>query len=150
MDCLDMAGAVRAIERMVEEGRETRLVATVNPEFVMRARVDPRFGAVLESADLCLADGIGVVWAMRRQGCTQYERVPAATWYPCWRSAAPAAAGDPSCSARGLASRSLRRAAWRPSTRGSGWRGPTPARRGPRTTPTRSGASTMPGPTSCW
>jgi len=82
MDCLDMAGAVGAIERMVKEGGETRLVATVNPEFVMRARVDPRFGAVLESADLCLADGIGVVWAMRRQGCAQYERVPGSDLVP--------------------------------------------------------------------
>lgn len=82
MDCLDMAGAVRAIERMVEEGGGTRLVATVNPEFVMRARVDPRFRAALEGADLCLADGIGVVWAMRRQGCAQHERVPGSDLVP--------------------------------------------------------------------
>jgi N-acetylglucosaminyldiphosphoundecaprenol N-acetyl-beta-D-mannosaminyltransferase len=36
----------------------------------MRARVDKEFARVLESADLCLADGSGVVWAARRQGCT--------------------------------------------------------------------------------
>jgi N-acetylglucosaminyldiphosphoundecaprenol N-acetyl-beta-D-mannosaminyltransferase len=35
----------------------------------MRARVDHEFARVLESADLCLADGSGVVWAARRQGC---------------------------------------------------------------------------------
>ena len=44
-------------------------MATVNPEFVMRARADQEFARVLESADLCLADGSGVVWAARRQGC---------------------------------------------------------------------------------
>jgi len=36
----------------------------------MRARRDPEFARVLESADLCLADGTGVVWAARRQGCS--------------------------------------------------------------------------------
>jgi N-acetylglucosaminyldiphosphoundecaprenol N-acetyl-beta-D-mannosaminyltransferase len=44
-------------------------VATVNPEFVMRAADDREFARVLESAALCLADGSGVVWAARRQGC---------------------------------------------------------------------------------
>ena len=44
-------------------------VATVNPEFIMLARKDREFARVLESADLCLPDGIGVVWAARRQGC---------------------------------------------------------------------------------
>jgi N-acetylglucosaminyldiphosphoundecaprenol N-acetyl-beta-D-mannosaminyltransferase len=82
VDCLDMAGAVAAIEKMVEEGGETRLVATVNPEFVMRARVDRQFRNVLESAALCLADGIGVVWAMRRQGCPQRERVAGSDLVP--------------------------------------------------------------------
>jgi len=84
VDCLDMAGAVRAIVRMVEQGGggPTRLVATVNPEFVMRARVDDQFRQVLEGAELCLADGIGVVWAMRRQGCPQYERVPGSDLVP--------------------------------------------------------------------
>ena len=40
VDCVDMAGAVDAIGRLVDGGGPTRLVATVNPEFVMRARVD--------------------------------------------------------------------------------------------------------------
>jgi N-acetylglucosaminyldiphosphoundecaprenol N-acetyl-beta-D-mannosaminyltransferase len=82
VDCLDMAGAVEAIARLVDERGRARLVATVNPEFIMRARVDEQFGEVLESAALCLADGIGVVWAMRRQGCPQYERVPGSDLVP--------------------------------------------------------------------
>jgi N-acetylglucosaminyldiphosphoundecaprenol N-acetyl-beta-D-mannosaminyltransferase len=41
----------------------------------MRARVDHDFARVLESADLCLADGAGVVWAARRQGCAMREPV---------------------------------------------------------------------------
>jgi N-acetylglucosaminyldiphosphoundecaprenol N-acetyl-beta-D-mannosaminyltransferase len=82
VDCVDMRGAVGAIAAMVAEGGPTRLVATVNPEFVMRARGDQRFSEVLESAELCLADGIGVVWAMRRHGCPQYERVPGSDLVP--------------------------------------------------------------------
>ncbi len=82
VDCLDMAGAVAEIERMIEEGGPTRLVATVNPEFVMRARSDPRFWSVLEAASLCLPDGAGVVWAMRRQGCPQRERVTGSDLVP--------------------------------------------------------------------
>lgn len=43
-------------------------VATVNPEFVMRARRDPEFAGVLRRADLCLPDGAGLLWAARRSG----------------------------------------------------------------------------------
>ena len=68
VDCVDMKGAVERIESLVDEGGH-HLVATVNPEFVMRAQQDREFARVIESADLCLADGTGVVWAARRQGC---------------------------------------------------------------------------------
>ena len=68
MDCVDTESALRRIESMVEEGGH-HLVATVNPEFVMRARSDHEFARVLESASLCIPDGQGVVWAARRQGC---------------------------------------------------------------------------------
>lgn len=60
--------ALRRIEGFVEQGGH-HLVATVNPEFVMRARGDAEFAHVLDSAALCLPDGSGVVWAARRQGC---------------------------------------------------------------------------------
>jgi N-acetylglucosaminyldiphosphoundecaprenol N-acetyl-beta-D-mannosaminyltransferase len=69
VDCLDMASSLERIEAMVDAGGP-HLVVTVNPEFVMRTRRDPDFARVLESADLCLPDGTGVVWAARRQGCS--------------------------------------------------------------------------------
>ena len=68
VDCVDTPSALERIEQLVD-GSGPHLVATVNPEFVMRARKDPDFARVLESADLCLPDGVGVVWAARRQGC---------------------------------------------------------------------------------
>lgn len=82
VDCLDMEEALRRLERMIEERGPTRLVATVNPEFVMRARGDVTFRGVLDSAALCLADGIGVVWAMRRQGCPRQQRVAGSDLLP--------------------------------------------------------------------
>jgi N-acetylglucosaminyldiphosphoundecaprenol N-acetyl-beta-D-mannosaminyltransferase len=69
VDCLDMRATLDRIEQLVAAGG-SHTVATVNPEFIMRARRDPEFARVLESADLCLADGTGVVWAARRQGCS--------------------------------------------------------------------------------
>jgi N-acetylglucosaminyldiphosphoundecaprenol N-acetyl-beta-D-mannosaminyltransferase len=68
VDCVDMPGALSRIEKLVEAGGR-HLIATVNPEFVMRAHSDREFARVLESAALCLPDGSGVVWAARRQGC---------------------------------------------------------------------------------
>ena len=50
-------------------------IATVNPEFVMAARRDPSFRAVLERADLCLPDGVGVTLAARYLGRPLRERV---------------------------------------------------------------------------
>ena len=68
VDCVDMDAALARIEAFVDAGGR-HLVATVNPEFVMRANDDREFARVLESAALCIADGSGIVWAARRQGC---------------------------------------------------------------------------------
>jgi N-acetylglucosaminyldiphosphoundecaprenol N-acetyl-beta-D-mannosaminyltransferase len=81
VDCVDMAAALERIEKLVAGGGH-HLVATVNPEFVMRAQEDPEFARVLESADLCLPDGTGVVWAARRQGCPISEPVPGVDLIP--------------------------------------------------------------------
>jgi len=50
-------------------------IATVNPEFVMAARRAPAFRAVLERADLCLPDGVGITLAARYLGRPLRERV---------------------------------------------------------------------------
>lgn len=74
VDCLDSTSALKRIEELVEAGG-AHLVATVNPEFVMRAQKDGEFARVLDQAALCLPDGTGVVWAARRQGCDLVEPV---------------------------------------------------------------------------
>jgi N-acetylglucosaminyldiphosphoundecaprenol N-acetyl-beta-D-mannosaminyltransferase len=55
--------------------RTPRQVCTANPEFVMRAQRDPEFRRVLNAADVVLPDGVGLLWAARRQGVVLPERV---------------------------------------------------------------------------
>lgn len=68
LDCLDMAGALGALEALLDEPGPCRLVATVNPESIMRARRDPAFAQALQRAALRLPDGWGAAWAARRAG----------------------------------------------------------------------------------
>jgi N-acetylglucosaminyldiphosphoundecaprenol N-acetyl-beta-D-mannosaminyltransferase len=74
IDGVGMDETVHRIEAMIAAGGAHQ-VATVNPEFIMRARRDPEFKRVLEAADLCLPDGAGAVWAARRHGLAVAERV---------------------------------------------------------------------------
>jgi N-acetylglucosaminyldiphosphoundecaprenol N-acetyl-beta-D-mannosaminyltransferase len=74
VDAVDAEQALDRIGDLVEAGG-SHLVATVNPEFIMRARRDPEFARVLQSADLCLPDGWGVTWAARRLGTPLPARV---------------------------------------------------------------------------
>lgn len=68
----------RAAERVVALARGARaaLVVTLNPEIVVRAEGDPRLREAIARADLCVADGVGIVWAARRAGVVLPERVP--------------------------------------------------------------------------
>ncbi|HIQ11275.1 MAG TPA: glycosyltransferase [Caldilineales bacterium] len=52
-----------------------RQICTANPEFVMTAQRQPEFMRVLQEADLVLPDGVGLLWAARRQGVELPERV---------------------------------------------------------------------------
>jgi N-acetylglucosaminyldiphosphoundecaprenol N-acetyl-beta-D-mannosaminyltransferase len=74
IDPLTEGEAVDWVARAIVEGHP-RLVISVNPERIMHAGRDLAFGAVLRSADLALADGVGVVWAARRLGRPLPERV---------------------------------------------------------------------------
>jgi N-acetylglucosaminyldiphosphoundecaprenol N-acetyl-beta-D-mannosaminyltransferase len=82
VDCVDMAETLARIATLIEARGSCRQIATVNPEFVMHARRDPEFARILDACDLCLADGIGVVWAVRRAGCDLRERVAGSDLVP--------------------------------------------------------------------
>jgi N-acetylglucosaminyldiphosphoundecaprenol N-acetyl-beta-D-mannosaminyltransferase len=72
---VDLDGAVDLVLR-ASRGATPRLVVTLNPEIVVRARTEPHLRAALERADLTVADGIGLVWAARRAGLRLPGRVP--------------------------------------------------------------------------
>lgn len=70
-----MSDTLALIEQYMAEPR-LHQIATVNPEFVMTAQTDAAFRRVLRAADLCLPDGVGLLYAARRLGQTLPERVP--------------------------------------------------------------------------
>ena len=61
-DRMYKAKALYTLERWLEESNN-KIIVTPNPEGVMQARRNPEFSAALCSADLSLADGIGIFFA---------------------------------------------------------------------------------------
>ena len=74
VDVVTMTEALNRVETFIRE-RRPRLVATANAEMVMLAQEDHHLSDILNSADLVLADGAGVVWAAKRLGTGVPERV---------------------------------------------------------------------------
>jgi N-acetylglucosaminyldiphosphoundecaprenol N-acetyl-beta-D-mannosaminyltransferase len=67
VDDVTYAEALGLVERYIAEGGP-HLITTPNPEFVMLARRDPAFRALLAGAALNVPDGIGLLLAARLQG----------------------------------------------------------------------------------
>lgn len=75
VDHVTLSMAVDRIEQMIAAGGPHQ-VATVNPEFVMAAQQNTAFRQLLQRADLCVADGVGLLFAARWQARPLPERVP--------------------------------------------------------------------------
>jgi heptosyltransferase-2 len=63
-------------------GKSARQICTVNPEFVMTAQRDVNFFNILNRVDLCIPDGVGLLWAARRLGHPLPERVTGSDGVP--------------------------------------------------------------------
>lgn len=74
---LDQIGAWLA-----ESAPTLRHICTVNPEFVMIAQRDPSFFALLNRVPMCLADGVGLIWAAKWLGQPLPARVTGADGVP--------------------------------------------------------------------
>lgn len=59
--------ALLRMKAFLRSGRG-RHVVTVNPEFLVQAQADPAFRELLNTADLALPDGVGLLWASRHLG----------------------------------------------------------------------------------
>lgn len=73
---IDLATAVRQLGAVLASKQKGRIrVVTLNPEMLMAGLNNPELGQALCSADLVVPDGIGIVWALRRAGYRQQQRV---------------------------------------------------------------------------
>lgn len=63
---LSLARALSLLEKWIESNKQYQ-ITTPNPEQVVLAQENPRFREVLNQADLSVPDGIGLVWAIKRQ-----------------------------------------------------------------------------------
>ena len=61
--CADVLQAALALQH-----RGGGQIVTLNAEMTMAAKADPALGAAIAAAQLVIADGAGVVWALARQG----------------------------------------------------------------------------------
>jgi exopolysaccharide biosynthesis WecB/TagA/CpsF family protein len=76
------------IEKWITANDRCRQVCTVNPEFLMIARRDMNFRNILQRADLCVPDGVGLLWAARQQGRILPQRVTGSDGVPTIAAAA--------------------------------------------------------------
>jgi N-acetylglucosaminyldiphosphoundecaprenol N-acetyl-beta-D-mannosaminyltransferase len=81
VDALTYNRLLATIGDFIVEGSPHQ-ITTLNPEFVMEAQSNAAFRHVLERSDLCMADGVGLLWAARRQGSPLPERVTGSDGVP--------------------------------------------------------------------
>lgn len=74
-DDLTLEEAIDAGTRLIE-APGFHYAVTPNPEFILAARKDEAFRAILNAADLAVPDGIGVIYAARLLGTPLKQKVP--------------------------------------------------------------------------
>ncbi|HHV64858.1 MAG TPA: WecB/TagA/CpsF family glycosyltransferase [Peptococcaceae bacterium] len=74
IDLLGLAESVALITESISAGKKLRIV-TANPELIYKAQKNKELQDVINTADLVLPDGIGVVWALRQLGYCLKGRV---------------------------------------------------------------------------
>src|SRR3989344_7743518 len=77
IDNITMAEALEMTKEMLED-MEQHKIFTLNPEILLLGRKNQDYKKVLQSADLALPDGIGLVWLGRFFGIPFKERVTGA------------------------------------------------------------------------
>lgn len=85
IDDLDLARAVDTIDEMVTRGRaqnRTHQIATINVDFMVNAFADPSLRRLLQDCELCLADGMPIVWGCWLAGVPVRCRVAGADLVP--------------------------------------------------------------------
>jgi N-acetylglucosaminyldiphosphoundecaprenol N-acetyl-beta-D-mannosaminyltransferase len=85
VDDVTMDETLDLIEQLVRDGRQhgrTHQISTVNVDFLVNALRDDSVKRLLQRADVCIADGMPVVWGARLAGMPVTERVAGADLLP--------------------------------------------------------------------
>ena len=82
VDGVTYAGWIQRIGDWINLANRAHHVCTVNPEFIMIAQRDPIFFQILSRADLCVPDGVGLLWASKFLGQPIPERVTGSDGVP--------------------------------------------------------------------
>ncbi|GAB4525016.1 MAG: hypothetical protein OHK0046_40320 [Anaerolineae bacterium] len=82
VDAITYEAWLARIETWVQQKDRVHHVCTTNPEFMMIAQRDPNFHNILQRADLCVPDGVGLLWAARHLGRPLPERVTGSDGLP--------------------------------------------------------------------
>ncbi len=82
VDAISYSGWMQRIGEWIEAGDGAHHVCTVNPEFIMIAQGDPIFFNILNRADICVPDGVGLLWGSQRLGARLPERVTGSDGVP--------------------------------------------------------------------
>ncbi len=73
---------MQRVGKWIAAGDRAYHVCTVNPEYIMIAQRDPIFFNILNRADVCVPDGVGLLWASRYLGAPLPERVTGSDGVP--------------------------------------------------------------------
>jgi N-acetylglucosaminyldiphosphoundecaprenol N-acetyl-beta-D-mannosaminyltransferase len=82
---LSMAETITLIGDLIDDGRSfnrSHQIATTNVDFLVNALEVPEVRAILQNADVCLADGMPVVWGASLLGMPIQERVAGSDLLP--------------------------------------------------------------------
>ncbi len=82
VDAITYTQWMKQIHEWVRYTTHPHHVCTVNPEFIMVAQEDSIFLNVLKRADICVPDGVGLLWATRHLGYPVPERVTGSDGVP--------------------------------------------------------------------
>jgi N-acetylglucosaminyldiphosphoundecaprenol N-acetyl-beta-D-mannosaminyltransferase len=82
LDPVTFEGMLDQIGAWIKQKDRLYQICTASPEFVMIAQDDPGFKRVLRESDLCVADGVGLLFASRYLGTRLPERVTGSDGVP--------------------------------------------------------------------
>lgn len=75
LNSLQIPDAIRQMESWISARQRAHYIAMTNVHVVMEARHDPFFRKALDEADLCLPDGMPLIWVGRLRGHKLQRRV---------------------------------------------------------------------------